>query len=273
MKNVFIKILNKIRKRFYLVLRIISYLLIITAIVFIFIYLTSKNEECCCCCNQSDFFYNCSIAFATIGFGICTAIFSGAAERREKLKRRNILINNTKDCYEKYERIASSNDYLFVEKVLEDISRFYHIDTISDSFYANETKYLDNMIDLIGGEDEDIDKFLNKTEEFVSGRLNYLFLSKEDKKIIEENSKTILFEKSLINVMRSIEPLCYEYINQNVSSDIFKDKIIPNISKIYLRSYLYLCAFGLNDNDLVYLKFSILLKDNDSVIMKIEKEQ
>lgn len=260
-----------IANRIMFIVRICAYLIIATAIVFIIVYACRHNTTKCCCSNESDFYYNLAVGLATIGFGLATVMFSACAEAREKSKKHNDEVMNTKICCEKFGNIISSKEFLFLDKVFNKLSKDYHLDTISESFYVDQYKYYDNYLELAGG-DENIDSFFDNLESITNDYLHYLVDGNRKLRELKEMPKATLIEECLNKVMRQLEPICYEYMNFTIMSHIFIQKMLPTIKKLYLRTYFFLPLIGLEEEDLIYMKFSLLLKSNDNVIIKIEKE-
>lgn len=206
------------------------------------IFIISINSNYCSCCVPS--LYDISMFLITLGIGLSTIAFSFRqfANHFSKLSEESRI--QTSNVFKIYQDAISTDDYLFVEKVIGDIFVDY-----SNNFQALIKTFLDNENDLSQFFDkyDSIDKEKMRIElyEICFSRINYLRLENQ-----EINSELLIdmFESRFKKVMYSFEDICQRFMSMNINEDVFMNSIYPTISDLFLCSLYFIYIFELEED-------------------------
>ena len=231
-----------------------------TIIVGIVFFVLAFYYEQCYCSKPS--FYEVSVFLITIGIGLSAIAFSAEQIFDHQTKNAENERNATINVYNQYIDIISSDEYIFVSKVLDDLYTIYH-DTFEKLFeYASigkgNSKEFNDIFDTI-----DTEEFGKALEKACSDRFEYLKLSEQT---ISQEHIVDIFKSYFKKVIYSFDNLCYQFISFTMDEDVYSNNIHPTVEDMFLCS-IYLIYHYEMEEEILNLTYCVMLfKDGGDVI-------
>lgn len=202
---------------------------------------------------EYSIFYYSSIVAVTIGLGLFTFGFSISSYLHYRKDKGDDLKNQTFECLEKYSKITSSIQYNFVDDVIHDLDSIYNFSLIKSNYLNDPNSYYFSYLTLINTPNSTGKSFTKNLIDIIKTNISFINLNLN---ITKENDYLNFFVAHYLNVIRNLEPLCYEYVDYRVVDDVFASEIMPRVINMFLNGYLFVELAEILD-ELQFIRFSI----------------